>query len=125
MEFLYGKDNIGKITNELSALKTAEREQHRNDIMQMYEGQTISHINISPHENHDVHEFDCFDDFKEFIDKILDDNKTTEIYTQINIDDDKYIVFLPQKEPSFADNVLEGPETHNITTSLENINIEK
>ena len=125
IEFLYGKDNIGKVTNELSALKTAEREQHRNDIMQMYEDQTISHINISPHENHDVHEVDCFDDFKEFIDKILDDNKTTEIYTQINIDDDKYIVFLPQKEPSFADNVLEGPETHNITTSLENINIEK
>ena len=62
---------------------------------------------------------------KSFIDKILDDDKTTEIYTQINIDDDKYIVFLPQKEPSFADNVLEGPETHNITTSLENINIEK
>ena len=74
IEFLYGKDNIGKVTNELSALKTAEREQHRNDIMQMYEDQTISHINISPHENHDVHEFDCFDDFKEFIDKMHRDD---------------------------------------------------
>ena len=117
--------NLDKTTNQLAEFKTAEREQHRNDIMQMYEGQTISHINISPHENHDIYEFDCFDDFKSFINKTLNDNKEAEIYTKVNIDDDKYIVFLPQKEPSFADNVLDGPETHNITTSLENIDIEK
>jgi hypothetical protein len=125
MEFLYGKDNIGRTSNKLSALKILEREQYRNDIEQMYDNQVISHISVSPYENHNVYEFDCYDGFKEFVDKTLDNNKSTEIYTQIDINSDKYTVFIPLKKPSFADNVLEGEEKHELTTFLENINIEK